>query len=127
MKEIDPAAWGHIKFDWNGYTCFHFVRDVWKDTTGVDMGVFFPKDNTVRAWSRAFKENSGKVIGHLIQEIDEPEDQCLVLFTNRTMMPHCGVMVHGKVLHLHKGGKVEYEDFDQVLTDCEVINTRFFK
>lgn len=114
-------------FDWNAYTCFHFTRDVWLDLTGVDMGVYFTKDNSARAWARAFHDNSTKVIGHLIHEIAKPDDPGLVLFSNKAYLPHCGITVGGKVLHLPKDDVSRVDNLEDVQKMHKTIITRFYK
>lgn len=124
---INPNDYMERKFNWENYTCFHFVRDVWKDHTGTDLGTYFPEDNTVRAWARAFQRHSGNVIASVLTEIKEPVNPCLVLFTNRTPVPHCGVMVDGRILHLPKEGNAKLDPIEEVVHDYGATSLRYFR
>lgn len=81
------------------YNCAHFVRDVWQELTGMDLGAEFegflrpPKDRyTDPAIRRAFKR------------LNKPSSPCVVLMQRRGCVPHVGVFVRGKIIHLHEQG-----------------------
>lgn len=81
------------------YNCFDFVRNVRKADTGVDIGdrlqllrgTFSTRKATVsglRGWPR----------------LAAPVDGCFVVMQRPRTVPHIGVWVRGKVLHLGATG-----------------------
>lgn len=84
------------------YNCAHFACDVWKALTGqnieTELAGFLrpPKDRRVDpALRRHFRK------------LAQPESPCLVLMQRRKSVPHAGVYVRGKIIHIHELG-VEY-------------------
>lgn len=128
---IDVAKHLEKQFSWEDYTCFHFIRDIWLEETGVDIGVYFPANDSLKAWAYAFRDNNGKIIGKVVHETPEPVDPCIVLFRNRSIMPHFGIYVGGKVLHLPKDSTAQYDELDKVTLDYGATGTpttaRFFR
>lgn len=85
------------------YTCYHFAREVWLHLTGVDLaqrvaGLFgsVPLAKLQRAHVRAFAPLPG------------PVSPCLVVMQRHRAVPHVGVYVDGRVLHLTRQG-VEFQ------------------
>jgi len=102
------------EFNWRTYNCWDFVRDVWKDHTGKDIGSRdFPtiaRDDIKRFEEIAFKERLTVVT----ERIEKPEDPCLVVFIRPNVMSHIGIWVRGRVLHLRPQGNVVYQALDEV-------------
>lgn len=90
------------------YNCFSFVRDVWQELTGIDLGDQTPKEHTVNSYN----ERALKVANTLVK-LDSLRDPCIVLLQRARMEPHVGVYYRGKVLHLTKRGAY-YIPLDQI-------------
>lgn len=81
------------------YNCYDFVREVWKDITGIDLGAQTPDVKSVTTYTdRSF------LVASSLQELLSVQDPCIVLLLRKRMIPHIGIYVQGKVLHLSKNG-----------------------
>lgn len=109
---IDPNRYTSRTFDLQNYNCAHFVREVWLDHCGVDLGDYVPRPLTYASARAAFAKHESLFLRDKLVELREPEDPCLVLITHRLEMPHCGILVAGKLLHLSKSGEVRYEPLE---------------
>lgn len=87
------------------YNCFDFVREVWQDLTGIDIGGL----QTPKMDRRGLKGDWDYTAAKWVR-IDAPKDPCVVLFMRARAIPHVGVYIRGKVLHLPKGSNVRFED-----------------
>jgi hypothetical protein len=102
-----------IKYDRQNYNCAHFARDVWQRETGQDItetlsGFLLPPgERSVRANLR-----------HKFKRLQTPKSPCIVLMHRKNSVPHVGVYLRDKVIHLHEKG-VEFMPLD--------IATRGFK
>jgi len=101
------------------YNCFNFVREVWLDLTGVDLGDQTPAEHG----AEEYNQKALKVANTLIT-LDAPESPSIVLLQRSRLEPHIGVYYKGKVLHLTKQG-VYYMPLDQVTTGYPKVN--FYK
>lgn len=87
------------KYDKNNYNCAHFVRDAWELETGEDIseeleGFLLPaKSRYARAALR-----------RIFKKIKKPQSPCIVLMQRPRSVPHVGIYLRGKVLHLHEKG-----------------------
>jgi hypothetical protein len=91
------------KFDRRRYNCWAFVRDVWRDMTGVDLGDLSPASVAVEALAQAAgAEAQGPRFRRV--EPDSSNGPCLVLAERRGWMPHIGVLLRARVLHLRATG-----------------------
>ena len=81
------------------YNCAHFVCDVWKSLTGQDIGT------ELEGFLRPPKERrTDPALRHKFRKLKQPESPCLVLMQRPRSVPHAGVFVRGKVIHLHESG-----------------------
>lgn len=101
------------------YNCAHFVCEVWEHLTGrnieKDLDGFLrpPQDRHVDpALRRKF------------WKLEAPESPCLVLMQRRRSVPHVGVFVRGKVIHIHELG-VEFMPVDVATRGFEKLG--FYK
>jgi hypothetical protein len=95
-------------FSYKTYNCFHFVRDVWLELTGVDIGDQVPDDKSMDSYNtQALK------VANTLVSLANPEDPCLVLLQRARIEPHIGVYYRGRVLHLSRQGAY-YAGLDQV-------------
>ena len=102
------------EFHWKRYNCWDFIRDVWKDHCGVDLGKRDPADWTRTALAEAFRQQQFDVEGKLVTRIPEPEDPCLVMFVRPNVLSHVGIWVRGRVLHLQPRGNVILQPLSEV-------------
>lgn len=102
------------EFHWKNYNCWDFIRDVWQDHAGVDIGRRVPEAWTKIALTEAFAKQQFDVENALVKRIPEPVDPCLVMFVRPNVLSHVGVWVRGKVLHLQPRGNVIHQPLDDV-------------
>jgi hypothetical protein len=96
------------KFDSSSYNCFNFVRDVWLELTGIDLGDQTPAEAGVEEYNRR-----ALTVANTLTALDGPECPSIVLLQRARLEPHIGVYHKGKVLHLTKRGAY-YMALDQV-------------
>lgn len=97
-------------FDAKRYDCLDFAREVWAAEVGEDLkarlaGAFGPDRHIERRHLKAF------------QRLDGPSDPCLVLMEWPTRLPHIGIFLRGRVLHLARTG-AQFEPLADVARDC---------
>lgn len=119
--------YSHVRFDWRTYNCGHFVREVWLDLTGVDLGLRMPEKITREDLLQAFSLGEREIVGKIIHEIPEPVDPCLVMFQTKLNVPHVGVYVDGALLHLPKNGNVEHAKLEAVMSKGGYSSARYFR
>jgi len=81
------------------YNCGHFVADVWQDLTGQAIheavaGIAQPvgKGRAVLTQLRTFKR------------IREPVSPCIVMLNPPRGLPHIGIYLRGRILHITETG-----------------------
>lgn len=105
LSIVDRYLIAQELFDIRHNNCWHFVRDVWRDLTGDDIGE--PElatcapgefDEIIDAWRMRFVE------------CDQPKGRtsAIALFLRRGHVPHVGVWFQGRVLHFKRTG-VQYD------------------
>lgn len=86
-------------YDLKNYNCAHFVTEVWEDLTGEDIselcGSFVGND----AWS-SLKDR---------KKLRKPESPCVAIMQNPSILPHAGIYVEGRILHITETG-VKFEE-----------------
>jgi hypothetical protein len=83
------------------YNCWHFLRDVWRDATGHDLG------DRVPASVKAYRDRFDVGAREEQTRIDSPVTPCIAYFPKaRKATPHIGMYWRGKVLHLDHSGVV---------------------
>lgn len=123
MIEIDRYL--GREFHWKRYNCWDFVRDVWKDYCGVDLGHRTPDVVTQQTLKESFSIQEFDVDGKIVKRIAEPEDPCLVMLVRPRILSHVGVYVRGRLLHLQPRGNVIHQDLAQAAQGFTEI--RFYK
>lgn len=97
------------------YNCLHFVREVWLDITGKDIGTklatfMLPaQDRTATFESRQY-----------FQRVDTPVEPSIVLMGRARTPPHVGIYIGGKVLHIHPRG-VELQPVDVAMRGFSTV------
>jgi len=107
MLDIDKYL--QKSHDMKNYNCWDFIRDVWLDITGEDIGKRTPK--IVSRTNMITKFNDEEKQFH---RLEEKQDPCLILFKRNRILPHVGVYVRGKVLHLPEKSNGKYEPLELV-------------
>ena len=89
------------------YNCWDFIREVWLELTDEDIGFRTPKNVTRKAMKEKFAREEAD-----FTQIDTPIDPCIVLFKRHRVLPHVGIFVRGKVLHLPEHSHAKYEKLE---------------
>ena len=117
LRQIYSDDYMGRRFDLRAYNCWHLVRDVWRDMTDVDLGDLTPP----RTDNAALEEAAWVATdGPRFVRLERAEAPCIVLFRRRSQMPHVGVLLRGRVLHMRPSGVHHQalqdvaEEFDQV-------------
>lgn len=95
-------------FNYQTYNCYHFVRDVWLELTGIDLGDQVPDQKS----SSIYNEKALQV-ANTLTALDTVQNPSIVLFQRLRVEPHIGVYFDGRVLHLSRHGAY-YMPLDQV-------------
>lgn len=82
-----------------GYKCFDFVREVWFESFGVDVG---DKLVSLEGTLRDRRLLPGEM--RKVTRLDKPVDPCFVVFQRKRTTPHIGILYMGRVLHLSATG-----------------------
>lgn len=95
------------RFNATKYNCAHFVCEVWTDLRGPEISDILrgflcgPSERVVDMSAlRAFRF------------LKRPESLCVVYMPARIHVPHVGVWIDGKVLHLTARQGVQYQPLD---------------
>ncbi len=113
------------EFHWRNYNCWDFIRDVWLDHCGVDLGRRTPDSITTQDFLKAFSGQEFDVHNRIVHQIAQPEEPCLVYMSRPNSLSHVGVWVQGRLLHLRPRGNVVHEDFE--LASIGFPEIRFYK
>ncbi len=101
------------------YNCWDFIRDVWEELTGEDIGMRTPKLATRKNMKERFTEEEKH-----FKRLTEKQDPCIVLFKRGKMLPHVGIYLRGKVLHLPEKSNGKFEPLE--LVKMPFKNVRFY-
>lgn len=105
------------RFDLLRCNCWHLVRDVWRDMTGVDLGDLTPAKTSDGDLTAAASEASA---GPSFQRLEQRREPCIALLSRPRDMPHVGVMLRGKLLHMTSSG-VLYQPVDEVAREFSTV------
>lgn len=101
------------------YNCLHLVAEAWQEHTGEDIW------QQLCAFHRPVGERfvRREARRHFV-EIDKPKEPCIVLWQRARDVPHVGIYLRGRVLHIHEGGA----EFELLKTACNGSHktTRFY-
>jgi hypothetical protein len=85
------------------YKCFDFVREVWRESFGVDLG---DQLKGLAAALDSRKVRPGEVKRFI--KLAQPVNPCFVIFQRPRNIPHIGIWYEGRVLHLQGGQSAQY-------------------
>jgi hypothetical protein len=77
------------------YTCSEFARDVWLDLTGEDLA---ERLEGLFRWESGRRVDRGEYQGFRL--LAKPESPCIALMRRRHTVPHMGVYLRRRILHL---------------------------
>lgn len=101
------------------YNCAHFCCEVWEELTGQNI------EHDLEGFLRPPKERrTDPALRRKFQKLTKPESPCLVLMQRRGSVPHAGVFIRGKIIHLHELG-VEFLPVDVATRGFEKLG--FYK
>lgn len=102
-------------YDRNKYNCGHFASEVWKHETNEDISgaltgilVPMPERKAELTARRSFRS------------LPVPVSPCLVLMRRNGCVPHVGVYLRGRVLHITERG-VQFQPLDIATVGFKVI------
>lgn len=104
MKSFSVDKYLTRVFNISSYNCWDLVREVWLDLTGDDIGKRTPIPPTIRSMKEKFTTEESYFL-----KIEKPVSPCIVLMKRNKMLPHVGIFVKNKVLHIKESG-VEYQN-----------------
>lgn len=94
------------KYNKQAYNCAHLVAEVWQAETGIDIA------HKLAGFLRPPRERSVAFeLRRAFRRLEAPQSPCIVLMTRPHSVPHVGIYLRGKVLHIHEVG-VEYQPID---------------
>ena len=90
------------EYDFNKYNCSHFVADVWKHLTGEYIGDICDAfvNSELDVYFNLFRQRKKLCI---------PETPCVVFMQADKVVPHAGIYIDGRVIHLTQQG-AKFED-----------------
>lgn len=102
------------------YTCWEFTREVWLDLTGEDLGI-----NPFNRYCEKVEELE-IIRGNANRLLITPKSPCFVLMlSDKDPVPHTGVFIDGKILHLPRNSNVHFERIENILIGFNEV--RFYK
>ena len=85
------------------YNCLDFVREVWLDMFAIDV------TDRLKGLVGAFANRRANLSGvKSFKRIFQPENPCFVVMQRFKYVPHCGIYLDGRILHLKPTG-VEFQ------------------
>ena len=89
----------HRQFHIQNYNCWDFIREVWLELAGRDIGHRTPEVATQLAMRRRFDREEREFV-----KLAAPEDPCIVLMRRVKGTPHVGIFYKKKVLSIDERG-----------------------
>lgn len=86
------------------YNCWDFIREVYLELTGEDIGYRTPLSGSRTEMKERFAREEQEFL-----KIPEAVSPCIVLFKRHRVLPHVGIYYKGKVLHLPEHSTARYE------------------
>lgn len=108
------------KHDMKQYNCWDFIREVWLELTGEDIGHRTPPSGSRKEMIQRFKEEEIQ-----FERLETVQDPCIVLFLREKILPHVGVYIRGRVLHLPEKSFGRYDPLS--IASMSFKETRFYK
>lgn len=100
------------------YNCAHFVCEVWKGLTGVDIAHKFAGLMMPVADTRTLRN------GFSFERLAGPENPCIVLMQRPRYPSHVGIFIRGRIFHLKESG-VEFQPIE--IASIGFTKMRYYK
>lgn len=110
LRKVHSDEYMGRSFDMRSYNCWHLVRDVWRDMTGVDLGDLTPPQTDRGSLDAAAWEAAD---GAGFDRLERAQQPCIVLLRRPRDTPHVGVLLRGRLLHMTPSG-VHYQPLEDV-------------
>lgn len=101
MRPVHSDEYMARSFDLRSSNCWTLVRDVWLEMTGVDLGDLTPPETDLASLDDAVW---AAVEGPQFVRLERPANPCIVLMRRRREMPHVGVLLKWRLLHMTARG-----------------------
>lgn len=118
IRPVSTDRYMAREFDFATSNCWHLVRDVWRDMTGVDLGDLTPESVDPGSLNGAV---DAAARGPMFARIGAPRQPCIVLMRQRKdPIPHVGVLLRWRLLHLTPRG-VRHEWLSDVIRQWDEL------
>jgi len=97
VKSVD--IYFNRKYNPKNYNCAHLVAEVWKDLTGQDIS-----ETISGALTNLANRDINKIDRTKFRKIDTLQDPCIVLLWSSKRLPHCGIYLRERFLHITPQG-----------------------
>lgn len=81
------------------YNCGHFVADVWRDLTGVDISAA-----VCGLWAPTGQGRASLKQLRAFKRLREPVSPCIALLSPPRGQTHVGIYLRGRILHINPPG-----------------------
>lgn len=85
------------RYNFDKYNCGHFVAEVWQHLTGENI------DELCKSFVQSDSETYFKLFKQR-RKLRAPESPCVVFLQAPKLLPHAGIYVDNRVLHLTENG-----------------------
>lgn len=87
------------RYNRQNYNCAHFVCEVWKHLTGQNI------ETELEGFLRPPKDRrADPALRRKFKKLAAPVSPCLVLMQRHKSVPHAGVYIRGRIIHIHELG-----------------------
>src|SRR3569833_1207128 len=102
------------------YNCLDFVKEAWAYLVGDDA------TDALEALSRAAHTGDVPVTPiRSFRRLETPSTPCIAVIQKVQPMPHIGIIIDGRILHIHNGG-VEFQ-YLSVMQRCFNMRVKFYR
>jgi|ERR1051326_843931 hypothetical protein len=112
MLSIDPFL---DRMPSKTYNCLDFVREVWLYLMGEDV------TDKLTGLAGEFAIRRANLSGvKAFKRLQQPIDPCFVVMQRFKYVPHCGIYLDGRVLHLKDSG-VEFQPIEVAKSYFQIV------
>lgn len=92
-------------YDQCKHNCLHYVSEVWEDLTGQNIRQVLGTvlDGRIADRKLAFE------VARRFKVLEKPQSPCLVFMQAPRTVPHIGIWIRGRVLHLTQQGPMHVD------------------
>ena len=112
LKSIDPFL---DRLPGKKYNCLDFVREVWLYLSGEDV------TDKLSGLIGAFTDRRANLSGvKAFKRLLIPTNPCFVVMQRFKYVPHCGIYLDGRILHLKDSG-VEFQPIEVAKSYFQIV------